>query len=363
MILKDNFDSPRFKCYFIINGISELCICLHAMSEPDHHTGVSEWVKRKYNAMSPDLRKEVDFFSKKYAQWLFVADFIGDIVMDHGDYLEPEATIEKLREMSDETFAYSFLGLSAFDFNYEELRKWIADPGKVSNEDLREQGTFFEIRDVRNFLKDIPGYRERLADVLSRCWNDWFKKSWSRIEEYEEEMLNKERLAFSHSDPIEYLKTFSSRVNVSEGRLVFQKDPDYSIAIKDIEELFIVSSVFSMPHTLANISGHRVNFVLNYDFRSIDLSYEINPETMLVLGAICDETRLRMMKILWDRDATTKEIAELLELSQSNISLHLKQMKEAGLVESSKVKRFVYYHLIKEPIMGIQDAITEYLSY
>ncbi|MBR2619728.1 MAG: winged helix-turn-helix transcriptional regulator [Firmicutes bacterium] len=233
----------------------------------------------------------------------------------------------------------------------------------MSNEDLREQGTFFEIRDVRNFLKDIPGYRERLADVLSRCWNDWFKKSWSRIEEYEEEMLNKERLAFSHSDPIEYLKTFSSRVNVSEGRLVFQKDPDYSIAIKDIEELFIVSSVFSMPHTLANISGHRVNFVLNYDFRSIDLSYEINPETMLVLGAICDETRLRMMKILWDRDATTKEIAELLELSQSNISLHLKQMKEAGLVESSKVKRFVYYHLIKEPIMGIQDAITEYLSY
>ena len=337
---------------------------LHVMSDPDHHLSCSDWAKRKYAALSQTLKEEIDFFGSEYAKWYFIIDIAADVTGEIGpDAGAVPMLVEGIREMDLEQFAYLFLGLSAFDFDREELRKWIEWPDGVTKPALREQAAFFEIKSVIYFLKNMDEIKNRLIWVLEHYWEECFRGEWEAIRDYEESVLKKERILFDRSDPIEYMKTLHPDVKVEGGRLIFQKNPDYSIAVGKIEELTIIPSVFSAPHLYGNIFGGKVNITMNLNFHSVKLRSPVPKDMFGLLSAVSDETRIRMMKILWNGDATTKEMSELLELSPSTISLHLKILKEANLVEMNKVKKFVYYKLIKDSFYKVQERLIDYFEY
>ena len=66
-----------------------------------------------------------------------------------------------------------------------------------------------------------------------------------------------------------------------------------------------------------------------------------------IYKALSDETRLRMMRLLLDArtELCCCEFADVLEVSQYNVSRHLKILERAGLIESRKEGRWVYFAL------------------
>jgi DNA-binding transcriptional ArsR family regulator len=54
------------------------------------------------------------------------------------------------------------------------------------------------------------------------------------------------------------------------------------------------------------------------------------------LKALGEETRLRMLRLLFKERLSVTAIAEHLDVSQYNVSKHLRVMREAGLVEIEK---------------------------
>ncbi len=54
------------------------------------------------------------------------------------------------------------------------------------------------------------------------------------------------------------------------------------------------------------------------------------------LRALGEETRLRMLRLLLDRQMSVGEIADNLGVTQYNVSRHLKVLREAGLLEIEK---------------------------
>lgn len=74
------------------------------------------------------------------------------------------------------------------------------------------------------------------------------------------------------------------------------------------------------------------------------------------LRALGDETRMRAVLALKDRELCVCQIVELLELAPSTVSKHLQILKEAGLVESRKKGRWVYYSLSQSNARGIPEA-------
>lgn len=363
MIIRRSETKADFKCTFICNESLEMLNSLHVMSDPDHHITCADWIKRKHAALRPELQAQIDDFGRKYAGWSFISDIVSNIVISSDkDNLSVEEMLSQMEEMPSNEFAYQFLGLSAFQFDRQELNKWIEAPDSVTAPLLREQANFFDVETVIAFLRNIPAVQAQTVQILDAYWKESFSHSWEKIKAYEESVMHKERLLFDRTDPIEYLKTLHPNVTVQDERLIFQKDPDFSIAVSDIKELAVLLSVFSEPHLFANIFDNTVSVVMNLDFRSIHLQTGISKDMLALFEAISDETRMRMMKILWNGDATTKEIAQLLELSASNISLHLKVLREAGLVESHKVKKFVYYRLKQEPFLNIQKSLLRYFE-
>lgn len=61
--------------------------------------------------------------------------------------------------------------------------------------------------------------------------------------------------------------------------------------------------------------------------------------------AIADLTRLRMLKLLEERELCVCDITDIMRLAQSTASKHLGILKMAGLVESRKDGTWAYYRL------------------
>jgi len=59
-------------------------------------------------------------------------------------------------------------------------------------------------------------------------------------------------------------------------------------------------------------------------------------DCIAALKALGEETRLRMLRLLFKEPLSVNEIAEKLKVSQYNVSKHLRIMREAGLLEVEK---------------------------
>jgi ArsR family transcriptional regulator len=64
-----------------------------------------------------------------------------------------------------------------------------------------------------------------------------------------------------------------------------------------------------------------------------------------IVKALGDKSRLRIINMLGEKPMCVCEITEVLNLSQSTVSGHLRVLKEAKLVEDEKDGLWVEYHL------------------
>lgn len=66
------------------------------------------------------------------------------------------------------------------------------------------------------------------------------------------------------------------------------------------------------------------------------------------LKALGEESRLRILRLLFKEQLSVNEITERLNLSQYNVSKHLRIMRDAGLLESQKHGKLRLYRVTPE---------------
>ncbi len=59
--------------------------------------------------------------------------------------------------------------------------------------------------------------------------------------------------------------------------------------------------------------------------------------------ALADETRLRLLRVLWHYELSVNELVNILEMGQSRVSRHLKILTEAGLLQWRRDGLWVFY--------------------
>lgn len=77
---------------------------------------------------------------------------------------------------------------------------------------------------------------------------------------------------------------------------------------------------------------------------------------MAITKALADENRVRTLLALRQGELCVCQVTELLDLAPSTISKHLSILHQAGLVESRKEGRWIYYQL---PRNGVAPAARE----
>ena len=70
--------------------------------------------------------------------------------------------------------------------------------------------------------------------------------------------------------------------------------------------------------------------------------------TLKSLRALSAPSRVRLVALLNESELTVRELTEITNMRQSGISMHLSQMQEAGLVESSRDGKNAYYRVARD---------------
>ena len=75
-----------------------------------------------------------------------------------------------------------------------------------------------------------------------------------------------------------------------------------------------------------------------------------------VLRAIADPLRLRIVELLAGEQLCTCHLVEELAATQTNVSNHLRALREAGLVVSEQAGRYTYHRLVPERLEELAAA-------
>lgn len=84
-------------------------------------------------------------------------------------------------------------------------------------------------------------------------------------------------------------------------------------------------------------------------------------EMLSIFKALSEETRLRILSLIWDDELCVCEIESSLELTQSKASRHLTVLKSAGILCCTKKAQWAYYK-ISEDFKFSHLCLCEYLQ-
>jgi DNA-binding transcriptional ArsR family regulator len=84
--------------------------------------------------------------------------------------------------------------------------------------------------------------------------------------------------------------------------------------------------------------------------------------TVRLYRALGDDTRLRILRLLAERDRYLTELAAELELSKPTISHHLAQLRSAGLVTWNEQGNLTYYTLRRDRVQAAGPELSAFLA-
>jgi ArsR family transcriptional regulator, arsenate/arsenite/antimonite-responsive transcriptional repressor len=78
-----------------------------------------------------------------------------------------------------------------------------------------------------------------------------------------------------------------------------------------------------------------------------------------LIRALADPLRMRIVTLLARETLCTTHLVEETGARQTNLSNHLKVLREAGVVETEPCGRFVYYKLRPDVLAQLADSFAE----
>ena len=77
-----------------------------------------------------------------------------------------------------------------------------------------------------------------------------------------------------------------------------------------------------------------------------------------LLKALADPTRARIIELLVRRSYCVRALSQLLEMSESAVSQHLKVLRDADLVEGVKYGYYTHYRVRRETLAALRDQLN-----
>ncbi|NWF59578.1 MAG: winged helix-turn-helix transcriptional regulator [Fischerella sp.] len=76
--------------------------------------------------------------------------------------------------------------------------------------------------------------------------------------------------------------------------------------------------------------------------------------------ALSDPLRMRVLELLQQHELCVCDLCDILGVSQSKLSFHLKTLKEADLVRSRQEGRWIYYSLNLPQFVVLEQYLSEF---
>ncbi len=93
------------------------------------------------------------------------------------------------------------------------------------------------------------------------------------------------------------------------------------------------------------------------------LGEEISMDLAQVFKVLADPTRVRLISLLAEKELFVGELAELLDMTLSAVSHHLRLLRQLRLVKARRQGRHVYYSLDDEHVRDVYKLGLEHVKH
>jgi DNA-binding transcriptional ArsR family regulator len=85
--------------------------------------------------------------------------------------------------------------------------------------------------------------------------------------------------------------------------------------------------------------------------------------TMTIFAALAEPLRRQILDLIRDQPRNVGELADLLQITQPNVSKHLIVLRDVGLVRVRQEKQRRWYELNPAPLAEVVDWLAPYRQY
>lgn len=348
---------------FAYSPALEATLSLRAVLDPKRYPMYLPWSRRARD-LPADLRAEIDALSFAFRD---ILPGIFEVGLT-GDFPTFEEELERIAACADDRVLYEltlpFGGYACGDPNQ--------DPGLVHDPDF--QHTILDAAReadppaahvLEDAFVDPAGIRARLARMLEWYWDVAFHEEWASIHPRLEAEVGDMARALVSGGLGTLVEQFmpEATYDPEAHALVVDKPYDREVDVAARGGLAFVPVAYDYKIALElDPPWHLSVFVPLRSMRQPEVPQANDREVAAGLRALGDETRLQIMRFVSESPRSTRELAQLLSLSESAVSRHLKMLATVGVVDSERDGYYVLYRLQPDRIGALGGALRRTLG-
>lgn len=312
--LVENIRSMDNNCRSIFSPLSELFCSLHVLLNPEGHGLMTAWAIETQKQMDCKTLAELKYFSPLYRKAV-PSFFMEEMILE-----------DKCIELQ-----LSHLGTSFFNKNVDDL---IQELKGFDNTEL-----VHDLKCNQNlvFLK--------LFSFLREYHDTYFKElvSNSNLINILNHNVKKQRDYIAEKGFINFISTIdSNQIYWNNDSIKIQTKEDDVYKLDNGEKLYFIPSSVTWPHVRVNRLKNGITIIYDINSQHIgNFSRQVMANTFKILS---DPVRIDILVNLNKGKKTTKNLSQILSVSEPTISHHLTLLKEAGLVNKIRDGKRVFYY-------------------
>ncbi|HJE61802.1 MAG TPA: winged helix-turn-helix domain-containing protein [Nocardiopsis listeri] len=299
------------RCRFAVSPVWETLAALHTLFEPHRQSFHLPWVR---TARLPD-HVDLSLVRLLFPRPGYVPDFLSPPPV--GPLTSIEDGLTQVRSTPADRVA-------------SELRACLLDP---------RRGLPASTTDP--LLADPGATRDTLADLLATCWQHLVRPYWPRLRALLDADLSLRAHTLARSG-------LAALVTDLDERLTWQDHTLHVAGPSATEQLrlgsrglLLIPSAFVWPELIL-VGEEPWQPTLIYPARGVGELWSPGERSSEALAAILGRTRARILAHLVVPE-TTRNLAARLELAPATVSVNLSALRDAGLLESWRAGREVFY--------------------
>jgi DNA-binding transcriptional ArsR family regulator len=316
--------------------LTELAMSLHAVAEPSRQPALAPFVRRMRSRLPKQMQADL-----RELGFLLGPPAPAPFAFPEG---EPKAIPAALAAITrrDEGLQWTLSML------VEEFL-----PGRT----LRKE-TAPVVAELR---RDPEAVADRFLQLLRDYWTYAFSQEWPEVEARLALARTEAELQIADGGLRSLLSHTTRRARLSDGGIAVTPTipAELDVPLADDGRLPVVLSLFSAPYVITRIAP-AAGLVLPAPAADARVTA---PSLELVRGlnAVADPTRLMLLRLIALRPRSTRELSQLLELSEAAVSKHMHRLADADLVRGQRNGYYVLYRLVPERAAAASQALLEFL--
>jgi DNA-binding transcriptional ArsR family regulator len=336
--------SDAERILFGSSPIAELTAALHVLAKPEHHPGHREWVAATAPRLTDDLAREaaaLAFLWRPYHAAFLMPGAAG---------LERDiaAELDEVDRLPVDRFAEE----AAYPLRGGGPRRELS--GLLQRPDLQDRiRTYARARDsaeasaAEQLLTDPEGFRRRLRALLEGCLHAFFNAEWTRLRPALHADAQRRRELLARQGVYAALESLSPAVHADpDGEKVTLDKVHHGVIDVRARAVHALPTAFGWPHLIVQDDA-RWPACIQYPL-PMGGPAVATPDLKVMerrLTALADPVRLRLCRSMAREARSTLELAAISGMSTPTVSRHLRGLRLAGLVTTTRRGHFVLYEL------------------